>query len=59
MDSSTSATADPFTRLKEAFEAGDAARVREVITANPQLKAQINEPWGPFDSPPIVNVRSQ
>ena len=26
---------------------------------HPELKAKINEPWGPFDTPPIVNVRSR
>ncbi len=30
-----------------------------LITQHPELKAHINDPLGPFDSPPIVNVRSR
>ena len=33
--------------------------VRQLITLHPELKAHINDPLGPFDSPAIVNVRSR
>ncbi len=46
-------------QLQKAFQADDADRVRELLDSDPELKAKINEPLGPFDSPPIVNVRSR
>jgi len=45
--------------IKAAFAANDAARVRTILDRYPQLKARINEPVGPFDSPAIVNVCSR
>jgi Ankyrin repeats (3 copies)/Ankyrin repeat len=50
---------DPVELIKEAFESDDVGRVRTLIDEHPDLKARINEPWGPFDSPLIVNVRSR
>ncbi len=50
---------DPVELLKRAFEAGDVRRVRSLISDHPELRSKINEPWGPFDSPMIVNVRSR
>jgi ankyrin repeat protein len=44
--------------LKTAFAADDADRVRAIFGDHPQLKALINEPVGPFDSPAILNVCS-
>jgi ankyrin repeat protein len=44
--------------VKAAFAADDATRVRGILDRHPQLKALINEPVGPFDSPAIVNVCS-
>ena len=61
----------PFTEttlisMKDLIEQGvrairenDAARLRELLNAHPQLKAKINEPAGPFDSPVITLVRSK
>jgi hypothetical protein len=46
-------------QLKTAFEKGDAALFRQVIERHPDLKAKINEPIGPFDSPAITCVRSR
>ena len=49
---------DPLEQIKSAFHADDAARVGELFDRYPALKAKINEPIGPFDSPVIINVRS-
>jgi ankyrin repeat protein len=45
--------------LKEAFHAGDASQVRELLDRLPEFKARIDEPIGPFDSPAITQVRSR
>ncbi len=42
-----------------AFKADDAGRVRAILERAPALKGALNEPIGPFDSPPIANVRSR
>lgn len=42
-----------------AFGADDAAAVRAILARAPGLKAMINAPVGPFDTPAIVNVRSR
>ena len=49
----------PADELKAAFAANDADRVRAILNRHPQLKALINQPVGPFDSPVIVNVCSR
>jgi ankyrin repeat protein len=59
VDATTPGTDGPFEQMKKAFQAGDADQVRGLIAGHPELKAKINEPWGPFDTPPIVNVRSR
>ncbi|HEV8061122.1 MAG TPA: ankyrin repeat domain-containing protein [Gemmataceae bacterium] len=46
-------------QIRDAFRRDDAGSVRQLIALHPELKARINDPLGPFDSPPIVNVRSQ
>lgn len=45
--------------VTSAFKADDAERVRAILASHPELTALINEPIGPFDSPPIVNVSSR
>jgi ankyrin repeat protein len=45
--------------LIRAFHKNDAAAFRSLLNQHPQLKEQINAPIGPFDSPPIANVRSK
>lgn len=45
--------------LTSAFRADDAERVRAMLARQPGLAVLINEPIGPFDSPPIINVRSK
>src|SRR5271156_31911 len=59
MASASSDTKDPVELIKDAFGSDDVGRVRALIDEHPELKARINEPWGPFDSPAIVNVRSR
>jgi hypothetical protein len=49
---------DPVEELQRALGADNASAVREILDRLPELKARINEPIGPFDSPAIVNVRS-
>jgi ankyrin repeat protein len=49
-------TGDPMELLKRAFHENDAPLFRRLLDRFPQFKAMINEPIGPFDSPPIANV---
>ena len=49
---------DPVEELKQAFRSDKAVVVRQILDRHPELKARINEPIGPFDSPAIVNARS-
>ena len=51
--------ASPFDEIKAAFHADDAPTVRRLLSAHADLKAMVNEPLGPFDSPAIVNARSR
>lgn len=46
-------------QLSSAFRADNAAEVRRLLQEHPPLRARINEPHGPFNSPAIVNVRSR
>jgi len=50
---------DPVARIKKAIAKDDARLAAELFTQHPELKARINEPLGPFDSPAITNVRSR
>ncbi|HXI50745.1 MAG TPA: ankyrin repeat domain-containing protein [Candidatus Saccharimonadales bacterium] len=45
--------------LKQAFHGNDAAKVREILTGQPELKPLVNAPVGPFDSPAILHARSR
>lgn len=47
---------DILDQVKRAFAANDAPRVRDLLQRHPALKAMINQPIGPFDSPAIVNA---
>jgi Ankyrin repeats (3 copies)/Ankyrin repeat len=51
--------AQPIEQLKDALRAERAERVRELFALHPELKATINEPLGPFDSPAIVNAHDR
>lgn len=50
---------DPLEQIKRAFRVDDAMRVGQLLQSHPALRAKINEPLGPFDSPAIVNARSR
>jgi ankyrin repeat protein len=52
-------SADPVEELKNALRADRADRVRTLFAQHPELKAHINEPSGPFDSPAIISARSR
>jgi ankyrin repeat protein len=49
---------DLVEELKQAFRSDKAVVVRQILDRHPELKAKINDPIGPFDSPAIVNARS-
>ncbi len=55
---SPSQSSDPLDELKKALGGGNAAGVQEILQRHPELKAAINDPIGPFDSPAIVTARS-
>jgi hypothetical protein len=57
---SVSPSADDLVdQLKEAVRADAAASARHLLDAHPMLRARINEPLGPFDSPLITNAGSK
>ena len=43
----------------QAVHADDAPRLRDILDGHPILKRMVDEPIGPFDSPPINSVRSR
>lgn len=45
--------------VKAAFDADDAPALRRLIARHPELKAMVNEPVFPFDSPPINWARTR
>jgi ankyrin repeat protein len=49
---------DLVEQFKQAIRTDDAARIRHLLEAHPILRAKIDDPLGPFDSPVITNVRS-
>jgi hypothetical protein len=51
-------TSDPVEQLKQAMRSDNAGVVRQILDRHPDLRAKINEPIGPFDSPAIVNAQS-
>ncbi|HMF15264.1 MAG TPA: ankyrin repeat domain-containing protein [Gemmataceae bacterium] len=59
VDSLALETADPIGQLRTALSSDDVERVRQLFTRFPELRAMINEPVGPFDSPAISNARSR
>jgi hypothetical protein len=42
-----------------AFARDEAPVVRDLLSRHPELRTNLNEPVGPFDSPPIIHVRSR
>jgi len=59
VDAITLETGDPMELLREAFHANDAPLFRKLLDLHPGIKAKINEPIGPFDSPVITSVRGR
>ena len=55
----TEAAADRAGALIEAVQADDAAGVRQLFEKYPSLRERVNDPIGPFDSPPLNSVRSR
>jgi ankyrin repeat protein len=51
--------ADLHALVKAAFDTDDATELRRLIARHPELKAMVNAPVLPFDSPPINWVRSR
>jgi len=51
-------SSDPVEELKLALRGDSASGVQGILQRHPELKARINEPIGPFDSPAIVGARS-
>jgi ankyrin repeat protein len=49
---------NPLEELKQALRSDNASVVQQILDRLPELKARINEPIGPFDSPAIVSARS-
>ncbi len=45
--------------LKQAIRADDAGRARELLERDEELRARINDPLGPFDSPLVTSARSR
>ena len=43
----------------ESIEADDAERARLLLDRDPDLRPRINEPIGPFDSPPLAGAQSR
>jgi Ankyrin repeats (3 copies)/Ankyrin repeat len=50
---------DVLRQTSDAFHADDAPKVATLLNQYAELKAAINEPLGPFDSPAITQVRSR
>lgn len=59
MDALGPDTATLVEEVEAAFSVDDAARVRAILERHPELKASIDAPVGPFDSPAIINVCSR
>ena len=46
-------------KLVDAVQKDDSQEVRRLLDGNPELRARINDPLGPFDSPVINGARSR
>jgi Ankyrin repeats (3 copies)/Ankyrin repeat len=49
---------NPVQELQQALRNDNASAAQQIIEHYPELKAKLNEPIGPFDSPAIVSARS-
>ena len=59
MSNARSESSDPIEQIQQAFHADDADRVRVILNGHPELKAHLDDPTGPFDSPAVVRVKSR
>lgn len=59
MDESRLEITAAIARAAHAMQTDDAAAMRVLLAGQPQLRARIDEPMGPFDSPAILHVRSR
>ncbi|MBM3847201.1 MAG: ankyrin repeat domain-containing protein [Verrucomicrobia bacterium] len=53
------ASAEVIRQLKRAFHEDDASEVQRMLQEHSELRAMVNEPVGPFDSPAILNAKSR
>src|SRR5262249_21395110 len=58
VESAGPASSDPVEALKQALRSDNASVVQQILDGHPELKAKLNEPIGPFDSPAVVGARS-
>jgi ankyrin repeat protein len=52
-------TRDPLELFKNAFHADDAVLFAKLLERHPAIKARLDEPIGPFDSPVIIHAKSR
>ena len=52
-------TAPETENLRKAVHADNAAAVRQLLKDHPSLRTSVNDPIGPFDSPPLNSARSR
>jgi len=52
------ARATPLEQVHRSLQQGDIASLRRLLTHSPELRAMINQPVCPFDSPPLVYFAS-
>lgn len=49
----------PADQFKTAFNDGKVEEVRRLLEEFPEVRPLVNEPWGPFDTQPVVRARSR
>lgn len=52
-------TRDPLELFQQAFHADDASLFAKLLARHPAIRARLNEPLGPFDSPPLTCAKSR
>lgn len=59
LDSLLLDTRDPLELFQQAFHADDASLFAKLLARYPAIRARLNEPLGPFDSPPLTCAKSR
>ena len=59
VDSLLLETRDPLELFQQAFHADDASLFAKLLARHPAIRARLNEPLGPFDSPPLTCAKSR